>query len=79
MKHQEQHGGDSGNPVSLDDAGAAAEIFRAIAERITDEISPPVSAEGVDMEGCSARLFDTVNEAFAKIDGEVEADTNAKS
>ena len=63
-------GGDSGNPVSLDGDGAAAVVFRAIADRIIDEISPPVSVEDIDMAGCSARLFDTVNDAFAKIDAE---------
>jgi ATP-binding protein involved in chromosome partitioning len=63
-------GGDSGNPVALDDEGAAGTVFRAIADQIIDEISPPTSAEGVDMAGCTARLFDTVNEAFAKADAE---------
>ena len=63
-------GGDSGNPVSLDGEDAAAVVFRAIADRIVDEISPPVSADGIDMAGCSARLFDTVNEAFAKIEAQ---------
>jgi len=61
-------GGDSGNPVSLDINSAAGEAFRAIANQITADISPPVSADGIDMAGCSARLFDTVNEAFAKLD-----------
>jgi ATP-binding protein involved in chromosome partitioning len=63
-------GGDSGNPVSLDGEDAAAVVFRAIADRIIAEISPPVSVEDIDMAGCSARLFDTVNDAFAKIDAE---------
>jgi ATP-binding protein involved in chromosome partitioning len=63
-------GGDSGNPVSLDGEDAAAVVFRAIADRIISEISPPVSVEDIDMAGCSARLFDTVNDAFAKIDAE---------
>jgi ATP-binding protein involved in chromosome partitioning len=63
-------GGDSGNPVSLDGEDAAAVVFRAIADRIIDDISPPESVEDIDMAGCSARLFDTVNDAFAKIDAE---------
>jgi ATP-binding protein involved in chromosome partitioning len=63
-------GGDSGNPVSLDGEDAAAVVFRAIADRIIAEISPPVFVEDIDMAGCSARLFDTVNDAFAKIDAE---------
>jgi ATP-binding protein involved in chromosome partitioning len=63
-------GGDSGNPVSLDGEDAAAVVFRAIADRIIAEISPPVPVEDIDMAGCSARLFDTVNDAFAKIDAE---------
>lgn len=61
-------GGDSGNPVSIDNDGVAAEVFRSIADRIITEIAPPATGSDIDMAGCSARLFDTVNEAFAKID-----------
>lgn len=61
-------GGDSGNPVALNDNGAAAEVFRDIADQIVSEISPPIAGDNIDMAGCSARLFDTVNEAFAKLD-----------
>ena len=49
---------------------AAADTFRAIAERIVDDIAPPSNPDEIDMAGCSARLFDSVNEAFAKIDAQ---------
>jgi ATP-binding protein involved in chromosome partitioning len=50
-------GGDAGEPVSLDGTGAAATEFRAIAERILDEIAPPNLTGDVDMTGCTARDF----------------------
>ena len=43
-------GGDSGEPVSADGAGPAAEEFRAIAHRIVNETVPPVR-----MADCTAR------------------------
>ncbi len=61
-------GGDSGEPVSLDGSGAAADAFRAIAARILTDIAPPSDPDAIDMAGCSARLFDTVNAAFAELD-----------
>ena len=61
-------GGDAGEPVSLAGTGAAADAFRAIAERILTDIAPPTDADAIDMAGCSARLFDTVNAAFADLD-----------
>ncbi len=61
-------GGDRGVPVSVDGQGPAADEFRSIASRIVDEIAPPTPPGEIDMAGCSARLFDTVNEAFAKLD-----------
>ncbi len=64
-------GGDAGDPVSLAGAGPAADVFRSIAEHIVSD---------VDMAGCSARLFDSVNEAFAKLDAEAAAaDTTSSS
>ena len=51
-------------PVSLDGDGAAAQVFRSIAERISRELAPPVKTDQVDMAGCSARLLDAVNAAF---------------
>jgi len=52
-------GGDAGTPVSLDGTGAAAEMFRAIARQIIDEVAPPTN-----MAGCSARLIGLVNAAL---------------
>ncbi len=52
-------GGDAGTPVSLDGTGAAADMFRAIARRIIDEVAPPTN-----MAGCSARLIGLVNAAL---------------
>jgi len=60
--------GDAGSPVSIDGVGEAAEVFRAIAHRIATDIAPVQPADEVDMAGCSARLFDTVNAAFAELD-----------
>ena len=51
-------GGDTGRPVALGN-GPAAEAFRAIARRIVDEAVPPV-----DMESCTARLFESVEAAL---------------
>ena len=61
-------GGDAGEPVALAGTGAAADAFRAIAERIMTDIAPPADPDAIDMAGCSARLFDTVNAAFADLD-----------
>ncbi len=60
--------GDAGSPVSIDGTGEAAAVFRAIAERIATDIAPVQPADAIDMAGCSARLFDTVNAAFAELD-----------
>jgi ATP-binding protein involved in chromosome partitioning len=61
-------GGDTGEPVALAGVGAAADAFRAIAERILTDVARPADPDAVDMAGCSARLFDTVNAAFADLD-----------
>ena len=52
-------GGDAGSPVALDGTGAAADMFRAIARQIIDEVAPPTN-----MAGCSARLIGLVNAAL---------------
>jgi len=55
IEPQVAEGGDTGEPVSLQGTGAAAEAFRAIARQIVTETVPPVQ-----MAGCSARLLDAV-------------------
>ena len=66
-------GGDSGEPVAIAGTGHAADVFRSIADRILTEIAPVnASEEGVDMAGCSARLFDSVNAAFAELDARAD-------
>jgi len=66
-------GGDTGVPVSIAGSSAAADVFRTIAERIVADIAPPTPADEIDMAGCSARLFDTVNAAFAELDAKPSA------
>ena len=58
-------GNDEGVPISLAGESQAAQIFRSIAARISAEIASPVATDQVDMAGCSARLLDAVNAAFA--------------
>lgn len=60
-------GGDIGRPVALDE-GPAAEVFANIAKQIIEEIAPPV-----EMAGCTARMFDLVDDALAAFDAENEA------
>ncbi|MCU1389699.1 MAG: putative Mrp family protein [Ilumatobacteraceae bacterium] len=56
-------GGDAGVPVASNpDGGPAAVVFHAIAQRIIDEIAPPVN-----MAGCSARMLAAVAAAFDKV------------
>jgi ATP-binding protein involved in chromosome partitioning len=50
-------GGDVGEPVALGGVGAAADAFRAIADRILTDIAPPADPDAVDMAGCSAREY----------------------
>ncbi len=52
-------GGDNGDPVVLG-RGPAAEAFVAIADRIVAEVAPPV-----EMEGCTARMLDLMEQALA--------------
>lgn len=63
-------GGDAGEPVSLAGDGAAADVFRSIADFVVSDLAPLVDPDDVDMAGCSARLFDSVNEAFEKLDAQ---------
>jgi ATP-binding protein involved in chromosome partitioning len=52
-------GGDTGRPVVLDDPDSPAGLaFVALAERVVDDLLPPV-----EMAGCSARLLDLVAHA----------------
>jgi len=47
-------GGDTGTPVAVGDADdPAAVAFRALADRLVDDLLPPV-----EMSGCTARLLD---------------------
>ena len=55
-------GGDAGVPIALDELGALAEVFAAIAERVVTEVSPLV-----EMAGCSARLLERVEKALGPI------------
>lgn len=56
-------GGDEGAPVVLEDvSGPAAEAFRAITDRLLEEIPP------VDMASCTARIFEAAEQALAKLD-----------
>jgi ATP-binding protein involved in chromosome partitioning len=70
-------GNDAGTPVSLDGDGPAANEFRAIAERLATEIAPPFTGADVDMSGCSARMLDAVNAAFADADAATGSATGA--
>ena len=55
--------GDAGSPVALrTDSGAAGQVFRDIAQRIIDDIAPPVN-----MAGCSARMLAAVAAAFDQV------------
>ena len=58
LEPRSPRGGDAGEPVALAGEGAAADVFRSIADRILTEIAPPATGEPVDMAGCSARLLD---------------------
>ena len=50
-------GGDAGEPVALAGVGPAADVFRAIADRIVTDIAPPADPDAIDMAGCSAREY----------------------
>lgn len=57
-------GGDAGVPVAMAlaaDRGPAATVFHSIAQKLIDEIAPPVN-----MAGCSARMLAAVAAAFDK-------------
>ncbi len=56
-------GGDDGIPVVLANAPSpAADAFRAIADRLLEEVPP------VDMAGCTARIFEAAEAALARLD-----------
>jgi ATP-binding protein involved in chromosome partitioning len=55
-------GGDAGEPVVLGE-GAAADAFRAIANRLLTEAIPPV-----EMAGCTARMLDAAVAALDQLD-----------
>ncbi|MEO6988002.1 MAG: Mrp/NBP35 family ATP-binding protein [Aquihabitans sp.] len=55
-------GGDTGQPAVLGE-GPAADVFRAIADRIVDEAVPLP-----EMAGCSARMLDSAMAAFDALD-----------
>ena len=63
-------GGDAGDPVAIAGTGPAADVFRSIAERIATDIAPVTDPDAIDMAGCTARLFDSVDKAFAEIDAQ---------
>ena len=56
-------GGDDGAPVVLEEIpGPAGAAFRAIADRLLEEVPP------VDMAGCTARIFEAAEQALAQLD-----------
>jgi ATP-binding protein involved in chromosome partitioning len=55
-------GGDDGKPVVLGE-GAAADAFRAVADRILTEAIPPV-----EMAGCSARMLEAAVAALDQVE-----------
>lgn len=61
-------GGDAGTPVALTGDGVAADLFADIADKLATELVPVASADDIDMAGCTARLFETVEQAFADLD-----------
>ncbi len=63
-------GGDAGDPVAVAGDGPAADAFRSIVERIVSDVAPPRGGDDVDMAGCTARLFETVNAAFDELDAD---------
>ena len=68
-------GGDAGQPIAIEGEGVAADVFRSIADHISTELAPPVAPDDIDMAGCSARLFDSVNKAFDELDAESAGET----
>jgi ATP-binding protein involved in chromosome partitioning len=55
-------GGDTGSPIVLRE-GPAADALRAIADRLADDLAPPIS-----MAGCSARMLDAAMAALDAAD-----------
>jgi len=63
-------GGDAGQPIAIEGTGPAADVFRSIADTIVSDVAPLKNTDEIDMAGCSARLFDTVNKAFEELDAQ---------
>ena len=61
-------GGDAGEPVALAGTGAAADAFRAIAERIVTDIAPPADPDASTWPAARPACSTTVNAAFAELD-----------
>ncbi len=59
-------GGDAGRPVVLD-GGPAAEAIMALAQLVIDEVAPPL-----EVESCTAHMFDLIDEALADHDAGVD-------
>ncbi len=64
-------GNDAGSPVAIDGTGAAADMFRSIAEQIISDIAPPIAADDIDMAGCTAHLFDIDGTADTELETQV--------
>jgi ATP-binding protein involved in chromosome partitioning len=56
-------GADGGRPVVASGDGPAAQAFRAIVDRLVDDVAPPV-----DMGGCTARILGAVEAALGALD-----------
>lgn len=55
------HGGDEGEPAVLGE-GPAAEAFRAVVDRLVEEVAPPI-----DMAGCTARIREVTQQVLAEL------------
>ncbi len=56
-------GGDEGRPVVLTGEGPAAAAISAVVDRLVDDVAPPV-----DMQGCTARLLASVEDALGPVE-----------
>jgi ATP-binding protein involved in chromosome partitioning len=67
-------GGDAGRPIVLSEPGSAAgRAFRDVAATITTELIPPI--DDTAMAGCTARMFEAIEERFAALDAAAAATT----
>jgi len=60
IEQEVARGGDEGRPAALSE-GAAAAVFKAIAERLVTEVSPPI-----ELAGCTARMLDNIDKALGQ-------------